>query len=132
LHLVYTLVSWPAGAFSDRIGRRNLIISGLFIYVLVYLGFAFATRSTHVWILFGLYGLYYGLADGTMRAYVTDLVDEKSRALAFGVHHGAVGLAAPPASLILGWPWGSAGVPVAFGFGAGPAFLGLLIFRFGL
>ena len=132
LNLVYALVASPAGALSDRIGRKNLIISGLLIYTLVYLGFAFATRSIHVWILFGIYGLYYGLANGTMRAYVADLVGEERRALAFGIYHGAVGLTALPASLIFGWLWQSAGVSVAFEFGAGLAFLALLIFRFGL
>jgi MFS family permease len=132
LNLVYALVASPAGALSDRIGRKNLIISGLLIYTMVYLGFAFATRSIHVWILFGIYGLYYGLANGTMRAYVADLVGEERRALAFGIYHGAVGLTALPASLIFGWLWQSAGVSVAFEFGAGLAFLALLIFRFGL
>lgn len=132
LHLVYTLVSSPAGALSDRIGRKNLMVCGLFIYVLVYLGFALASRSLHAWILFGLYGLYYGLANGTMRAYVSDLVAEEKRATAFGIYHGAVGLTALPASLIFGWLWQSAGEPVAFGFGAMLAFVALLIFRFAL
>lgn len=132
LNLVYALIASPAGALSDRIGRKNLIISGLLIYTLVYLGFAFATRSIHVWILFGIYGLYYGLANGTMRAYVADLVGEESRATAFGVYHGVVGLTALPASLIFGWLWQSAGVSVAFGFGAGLALLAVVIFRFGL
>jgi MFS family permease len=132
LHVVYTLVSSPAGALSDRIGRKNLIISGLFIYSLAYAGFAFATRSVHVWILFGVYGLYYGLANGTMRALVADLVGEKRRALAFGVYHGAVGLTALPASLLFGWIWQSLGVSAAFGFGAVLAFLALLILKFGL
>ena len=132
LNLVYALIASPAGALSDRIGRKNLIISGLLIYTLVYLGFAFATRSIHVWILFGVYGLYYGLANGTMRAYVADLVGEEKRATAFGVYHGVVGLTALPASLIFGWLWQSVGVSVAFGFGAGLALLAVVIFRFGL
>jgi len=132
LNLVYALVASPAGALSDRIGRKNLIISGLLIYTLVYLGFAFATRSIHVWILFGIYGLYYGLANGAMRAYVADLVGEEKRATAFGVYHGAVGLTALPASLIFGWLWQSVGVSVAFGFGAALALLALLIFKFRL
>ena len=130
MNLVYALASWPAGALSDKIGRKNLIISGLFVYTLVYLGFAFATRSIHIWILFGIYGLYYGLANGSMRAYVADLVGEERRATAFGFYHGVVGLTALPASLIFGWLWQSAGVPVAFGFGATLALLALLIFRF--
>ncbi len=132
LNLVYALVSSPAGALSDRIGRKNLIISGLSVYTLVYLGFACATRSLHVWILFGMYGLYYGLAEGAMRAYVADLIGEERRATAFGLYHGAVGLTALPASLIFGWLWQTAGVSVAFGFGAGLAFLALLILKFGV
>jgi MFS family permease len=132
LHLVYTLVSSPAGALSDRIGRKNLIVLGLFIYALTYLGFAFATRSVHVWILFGMYGLYYGLANGTMRALVADLAGEERRASAFGIYHGAVGLTALPASLLFGWIWQSVGISAAFGIGAALAFVAGLIFKLGL
>jgi MFS family permease len=132
LNAVYTLVSLPAGWLSDRIGRKNLILSGLFVYALVYLGFAFATRSMHAWLLFAVYGLYYGLANGTMRAHVSDLVEEDKRATAFGIYHGAVGMTALPASLIFGWLWQSVGVSFAFCFGAGLALLAFLIIRFGL
>jgi MFS family permease len=132
MHLVYALVSSPAGALSDKIGRKNLIFSGLFIYVLVYLGFAFAAHSSQVWLLFAIYGFYYGLAEGAMRAYVADLVVTERRATAFGIYHGAVGVTALPASLLFGWLWHTAGVSVAFGFGAMLAFLALLIFRFAI
>ena len=37
---VYTLVSTPAGALSDRIGRRKVIIGGWLAYAGIYLGFA--------------------------------------------------------------------------------------------
>jgi MFS family permease len=129
LNLVYALISSPAGWLSDRIGRKNLILSGLFVYALVYLGFAFATRSYHIWLLFAVYGVYYGLANGTMRAYVADLVGEDKRATAYGIYHGAIGMMTLPASLIFGWLWQSVGVSFAFCFGAGLAFLAFLIIR---
>jgi MFS family permease len=132
LNLVYTLVSLPAGWLSDRIGRKDLILSGLFVYALVYLGFGFATQSRHIWFLFALYGFYYGLANGTMRAYVADLVGEEKRATAFGIYHGAVGITALPASLIFGWLWQSAGVSFAFCFGAGLSLIAFLVIRFGI
>jgi MFS family permease len=132
MHLVYSLVSSPAGALSDRIGRKNLIVSGLLVYAAVYVGFAIAARSVHVWLLFASYGLYYGLADGNMRAFVADLVGERKRGLAYGLYHGAVGLTALPASLIFGWVWQWAGAPAAFGLGAGLALLATLVLALGL
>jgi MFS family permease len=132
MHLVYSLVSSPAGALSDRIGRKNLIVSGLLVYAAVYVGFAIAARSVHIWLLFAFYGLYYGLADGNMRAFVADLVEEKRRGLAYGLYHGAVGLTALPASLIFGWVWQWAGAPAAFGLGAGLALLATLVLALGL
>ncbi|KPL01752.1 MAG: hypothetical protein AMJ73_09980 [candidate division Zixibacteria bacterium SM1_73] len=132
LNLVYTSVSLPAGWLSDRIGRKNLILSGFFVYAAVYFGFAFATQSYHAWVLFAVYGFYYGLANGTMRAYVADLVEEEKRATAYGIFHGAVGLTALPASLLFGWLWQSVGVSFAFCFGAGLSLLAFLIIRLGL
>jgi MFS family permease len=132
LNAVYTLISLPAGWLSDRIGRKNLILSGLFVYAIVYLGFAFATQSYHAWLLFAVYGVYYGLTNGTMRAHVADLVGEDKRATAYGIYHGAVGMTALPASLIFGWLWQSVGVSFAFFLGAGLASLAFLIIRFGL
>lgn len=131
LNLVYTLVSLPAGWLSDRIGRKNLILSGLFVYAAVYFGFAFATQSYHAWVLFAVYGFYYGLANGTMRAYVADLVKGEKRATAYGIFHGAVGLTALPASLLFGWLWQSVGVSFAFCLGAGLSLLAFLMVRLG-
>ncbi len=39
-NLFYSLLSYPAGVLSDRIGRWRIIIVGWFIYACVYAGFA--------------------------------------------------------------------------------------------
>ena len=131
LNVVYALFSVPAGMLSDKIGRRKLIIAGWSIYAIVYLGFAVTGDTWVVWILFVLYGLYYGLAEGVARALVCDLVPEDRRGTAFGLFHGVVGLTLLPASLIAGWLWQIASPAAPFYFGAGMALLaviGLLIF----
>jgi MFS family permease len=46
--LVYALVSTPAGALSDRIGRRRIIIAGWVAYAAIYLGFARADSGVAV------------------------------------------------------------------------------------
>ena len=72
-NLVYTLLSTPAGALSDRVGRRRVIVSGWLAYAAIYLGFAIARTGWHVWVLYALYGVYYGLAYGTVKALVADI-----------------------------------------------------------
>jgi MFS family permease len=131
--LVYTLSSIPAGILSDRIGRKKVILIGFTVYGLAYLGFAFATQALHIWVLFALYGVYYGISDGALRAFVADMVkDEDKRGTAYGFYHGAVGLCALPASLIMGFLWQGFGAAVAFSFGAILAIVAGVVFYFGL
>jgi len=128
-NLVYSLVSGPAGALSDRVGRRRVIVGGWLVYGLIYLGFALARTGWQVWALFAAYGVYYGLAEGTAKALVADLVAPEQRGTAYGAYNAAVGVASFPASLIAGllWqgvgPWPGFGPAAPFLFGATLALL---------
>ncbi len=133
-NLVYALAAGPAGALSDRVGRRRLLVAGWLIYGLLYLGFALAQTAAAVWLLYGVYGLYYGAVEGTAKAYVADLVPSAQRGTAYGVYHAAVGVAAFPASLIAGILWQGVGSWSGFGpsapffLGAALAFAAILLF----
>lgn len=128
-NLVYSLISTPAGSLSDRIGRKKVIIGGWLVYGLIYLGFAMAQRPWHVWVLYIAYGLYYGLAYGTTKAMVADLVAPELRGTAYGTYNAVLGIIDFPASLIAGVLWQGAGGWAGFGpsapflFGSGLAFL---------
>jgi MFS family permease len=129
-NLVYALSALPAGLVSDRLGRKRVIVVGWSIYVLAYLGLAVASAAWHVWLLFALYGLYSGVAEGVCRAFVCDLVPAERRGTAYGFYHTAVGLSLLPASLIAGWLWHLVGPEAPFFFGAamaGAAMLGFLV-----
>jgi len=104
-NLVYTLLSWPAGKLSDRIPRRYLIVAGYLVYAGVYLGFARTASAWAVWALMPLYGIYYALTEGVLKAWISDLVPSARRASVFGVFNWAVGVTALPASLLAGWLW---------------------------
>jgi len=117
-HLSKTIFSVPGGTLSDRIGRRGVMILAWMVYGLVYLGFAFASKNYHIWLLFFIYGLYFGLAEGTERAWVADLVEESKRGTAYGAYHFFIGVATLPASLLMGLIWKTIGVQWAFSFGA--------------
>jgi MFS family permease len=131
---VYTLIASPAGALSDRIGRRSVLIAGWLVYGLIYLGFALSDTGAQIWLFYGVYGLYYALAEGASRAYVADLVPQEQRGTAYGLFHAGVGLAALPASLIAGilWQglggWAGLGPAAPFYFGAILALLAVVLF----
>lgn len=133
LNMIYAIASIPAGALSDRIGRRTLLIAGWALYVLVYLGFAFATSGWQVWLFMAAYGLFYGLTDGVTKAFVADLVPHESLGTAYGMYNAAVGFAALPASLIAGalWDgigkWEGFGPPAPFLFGAALALIAVVL-----
>ncbi len=122
-NVVYTIAATPSGILSDKIGRKPVIIIGFMIYTLVYVGFAFANAAFQVWILFIIYGIYYGIIEVNFRAYVADLVPSNIRATAYGVFHTTVGITAFPASVIMGVLWDSVGVKFAFLFGAALALI---------
>ncbi|WP_310569895.1 MFS transporter [Gemmatimonas sp.] len=118
LHLVKSASSTPAGALSDRVGRRPLIVAGWGLYAAVYAGFSRATDPWHAWALFGVYGVVFGLTEGTEKALVADLVPAARRGTAFGWYQATVGVAALPASIVFGVVWDRYGSPAAFGMGA--------------
>jgi len=121
LHVVKSLSSTPAGALSDRIGRKPLLVSGWVLYAAVYFALARADAAWQAWALFAVYGIYFGLTEGVEKALVADLVPAERRGTAFGWYNLAIGVGALPASLIFGAIWDHAGAPVAFGFGAAMA-----------
>ncbi len=113
-NLIITVSSTPAGALSDRLGRRGLIVVGWVIYAVIYLGFAYASSAWHVWALYLGYGLYYGAFQGAASALVADLVPPELRGTAYGLFNGAIGVVAFPASLLAGLLWDWYGPPAPF------------------
>ncbi|MCL4514454.1 MAG: MFS transporter [Firmicutes bacterium] len=117
-NLLTTVVAYPAGIFSDRFGRVRVITVGWLVYALIYLGFGFASAGWQVWLLYVLYGIYYGATEGVEKALVADVVSSEKRGTAYGLYSAAVGISALPASLIAGILWQKLGPASPFIFGA--------------
>jgi MFS family permease len=105
LHVVKTVTSLAGGIVSDRIGRRPVLLFGWLLYAAVYASFASLQGVGAVWLLFAVYGVFFGATEGVAKAFVADLVPKGSRGRAFGLLGMLEGLMLIPASLAAGWLW---------------------------
>src|SRR3989449_2453595 len=119
-HSSKVLSSLWGGDLSDRLGRRRLIMSGWVLYAAVYAGFAFVSHEISVWVLFLVYGIYFGMAEGAEKALVADLVRPDQRGTAYGLYNLAFSITVLPASLLMGAVWKWRGRPPAGFLGAPP------------
>ncbi|HEY6806816.1 MAG TPA: MFS transporter [Pyrinomonadaceae bacterium] len=113
-HGVKVLSSIWGGDLSDRLGRKRLIVSGWILYAAVYAGFGFVTNQASIWVLFLIYGIYFGMAEGAEKALVADLVRPEQRGTAYGLYNLAFGITVFPASLLMGVIWNWHGPTAAF------------------
>ena len=130
LNFVKAATGTYGGQLSDRIGRKPLIVGGWLLYAAVYFAFAWAGVAWQAWALFAIYGIFYGMTEGTEKALVADIVPAVRRGAAFGWYNLAIGLGALPASLIFGWIWDRSGSSSAFVFGATLALVAAMLMAF--
>jgi len=127
LHVVKSATSTWGGTLSDKAGRRLPILAGWALYAAVYIGFALARSPWQVWVLFAVYGAFFGLPEGAQKAFVVDLVPTDWRGRALGVYSAAVGAAELPASVVFGVVYQHAGAAAAFSIGAALALIATAI-----
>jgi MFS family permease len=117
-NLVAALISYPAGALSDRWGRRNILLAAIIVFLVAYLGFALTRNVVLIGALFVLYGLYQGAFRAVGKALASDLVPPHLRASGVGWYSATVGLLQLVASIVAGLLWDRIGHGAVFYFGA--------------
>jgi MFS family permease len=105
----YALLSYPAGAVSDRLSRRSVFGVGLAVFAVTYLGFGLTTTVAWMWVLFPVYGAYTALTDGVSRAWIADLVPDAERGTALGIHAAVSGVGLLVAGVWAGLAWQGTG-----------------------
>lgn len=129
MSLVYAILATPAGAWSDRAGRRKVLVAGLLVLVAADLALAFAPGLGGLFVGVALWGAYMGLSQGLLSALVADTAPEDLRGTAFGVFNLVTGVALLAASTLAGVLWHRFGSGATFSAGAvfaGIAAIGLM------
>ncbi len=117
-HLIKSGFSTKAGALSDRIDRRWLLMSGWLVYAAIYFAFPFATTLTTFLVLFILYAIPFTLSEGAERAWISDLVPPHARGRSFGLYYLASGLGVLAGTGLFGWIYERVSHAAAFHTGA--------------
>jgi MFS family permease len=113
-NITYTIASWPAGRFSDRVSRRLVGSVGYLIFAGVYFVFGRAPSTLAIWIAMAVYGLYYALTQPVLKALVVESVGEGVRGRALGIYFFTTSVATLAASLITGELWKHYGAAIPF------------------
>lgn len=128
LSAVAMLGSAPLAGWSDRIGRRRLLVAGYASYGLIYLLIGHLQGgSLWLWPLFAGYGLFLSATEGVEKALVADLAIPGERGTAFGWFNLVSGLALLPASLLFGGLMQGFGAQAAFAVAAAFALLAAVL-----
>lgn len=126
--LLYALLSYPVGMWSDRVGRLPLIAGGWLVMAVVEFGFSQFSTLSAAFLLFCGYGIMLALTEGPSRAFIADLVPGKKRGLAYGIFNTAAGLSLIIGGFGLGHIWDTFSVSSAFTISAIGSFLAFLLF----
>lgn len=130
-NLVFALASYPMGMLADSWGMKRLFASGLIFFALTYGGFAFATESWMVFLLFFFYGIYAAATEGVAKAWITNLSHDLETATAIGFYTSLQSICTLTASTMAGIIWATGGPSVVFGISAAVAVILALYFFFG-
>ena len=103
-NISFVLISIPIGKLGDLIGRKYIIVLEYLIYIIMSLGFIFATEKWEVIVLFLLFGIFYSIDEAQGKAFITD-IEKDRRATAIGMYNFITGLIYLPASAIAGLLW---------------------------
>jgi MFS family permease len=126
MNIAYAASAYPAGAASDRFGRRVVLLAGIALLIAADLVFMAASAIWVSLIAVIVWGLHLGLTQGLLAALVADSAPAELRGTAFGIFNFSGGIALLGASVIAGAIWDAYGPSATFLTGAGIALFALL------
>ena len=113
-NLAYVVLAYPAGALSDRMSPRTILMVGM--GALIAGNLVLAKAATFPLLVLGttLWGAHMALTQGIFSRMIADTAPEHLRATSFGAFWFVTGIASLLASLGAGWLWDREGSSATF------------------
>ena len=108
-NFVFAISSYPLGALADKISFKKVFLAGLVLFAIVYAGFAFATSTWMIFLLFLVYGLYAAATEGIAKAWITNIAHSTNTATAIGFYTSCESICTLVASVTAGIIWSGLG-----------------------
>jgi MFS family permease len=124
-NLAYVALAYPAGALSDRMRPRSILIAGMGVLIAGNLVLAETNNFAGLVIGTALWGAHMALTQGIFSRMIADSAPEGLRATSFGAFYFVTGIGALLASLGAGWLWDHQGASATFLTSAGIAAVAL-------
>jgi MFS family permease len=113
-NLAYVALAYPAGALSDRMRPRSILMAGIAMLIAGNLILAKTHSYMFLTLGVGLWGAHMALTQGIFSRMIADSAPEDLRATSFGAFWFVSGIAALLASLGAGWLWDHQGSAATF------------------
>jgi MFS family permease len=120
-NLAYVALAYPAGALSDRMSPRTILMAGIAVLIAGDLVLAATAGFAGLVVGVALWGAHMALTQGIFARMIADSAPGELRATSFGAFYFVTGIAALLASLGAGWLWDREGSGAVFVTGAGIA-----------
>ena len=117
-NVVYAAHAFPAGILSDRVGRKPVVLIGYLAFIAMSTLLAVSGEFLVLVAAFVLYGLSYGMAEGTQRALVADFAPAEIKATVLGAYHTSIGIVRLGSGVVAGLLWIVFMPQATFAFGA--------------
>ncbi len=127
MNLIYALGAYPAGALSDRVQARTLLIWGIAFLIAADLALAMLSTLEGAFLGIALWGAHMALTQGLLAKLVADHAQPELRGSAFGLFNLASGIALLFSSVIAGVVWDRLGSDATFLTGAVFAMIALML-----
>jgi MFS family permease len=113
-NLAYVALAFPAGALSDRMSPRMILLAGIGVLIAGDLVLAWTGSFAGLVIGTALWGAHMALTQGIFSRMIADNAPEGLRATSFGAFWFVTGIAALLASLGAGYLWDREGPSATF------------------
>jgi len=123
----HTVVSYPMGLLSDRIGREKVFALGFALLALSSLISTLQLPYYFAFLVAALYGAHEGIVMTIGRALVPIYSSEDALGSAYGLYYLALGSSQLLGNVVFGLLWDSFGLVAAFTFSIAFSLLGLLM-----